>query len=117
VTLAVFRQLPCEELVAPLAAELRGVPWGRVNYCVKDCPESKHIHVVWQKGNELRRSVILPDSKGCGWLNRLADNLFHRMYCQMAGKAVYGPIHAKGNVRPLAFPRLQRIVLPRQPNG
>ncbi len=59
VTLAVFRQLPSENLIDRNTGKLRGIPWGRVNYHV-DCSavEDYHIHVVWQKGNELRKSVV-----------------------------------------------------------
>jgi hypothetical protein len=82
VTLAVFRQLPDEPLIAE-DGTLRGVPWGRVNYhpdkvpgtdgwghlprpvpCTsEDSVYGEHIHVVWQKGAELRRAIVgLPAS-------------------------------------------------------
>lgn len=61
VTLAVFRQLPEEDIIDPVTGELRGMPWGRVNYHV-DCEgQSTHLHVVWQRGNELRRGVEIPN--------------------------------------------------------
>jgi hypothetical protein len=60
VTLAVFRQLDQEVLVDPRSSALYGVPWGRVNYCPsKACAgEGGHLHVVWQKGIELRRATV-----------------------------------------------------------
>lgn len=57
VTLAVFRQLPNEQIINFETGELKGIPWGRVNYHV-DCKGNDHTHLVWQKGNELRRAVI-----------------------------------------------------------
>ncbi len=81
VTLAVFRQLPEEPLIDHLTGKLKGIPWGRVNYHI-ECSDAvpvltyghetirkvfqedgikftvPHLHVVWQKGNELRRSVV-----------------------------------------------------------
>jgi hypothetical protein len=75
VTLAVFRQLVEERLMLP-DGNLRGIPWGRVNYhpdracshtgphgasdgrTVFDWCEASHMHVVWQKGTELRRSLL-----------------------------------------------------------
>lgn len=65
VTLAVFRQLQNEDIIDTKTGELAGIAWGRVNYHV-DCDNFPlpHIHVVWQKGNELRRSIaFLPFSK------------------------------------------------------
>ena len=72
VTLAVFRQLIDEPAYTDTYI-WRGIPWGTVNYC----PGDKHCqtagwwassdvryahryHIVWQKGNELRRSAF-PD--------------------------------------------------------
>jgi hypothetical protein len=60
VTLATFRQLYDEDLV-DIFGNFKGLPWGRVNYhpdktCEGDGP---HEHVVWQKGDELRRAVIV----------------------------------------------------------
>ena len=60
VTLSVFRQLQHEDLIDEQTANLTGTPWGRVNYCpTTKCYEEPHIHVVFQKGSELRRSVVL----------------------------------------------------------
>jgi hypothetical protein len=64
VTMAVFRQLYCEPLVDAVTCGLNGTPWGRVNYFWGDCKDD-HLHVVWQKGDELRRA--------CCWRERLSD--------------------------------------------
>jgi len=61
VTLSVFRQLIDEDLIDPYTGKLNGVPWGTVNYFWGDC-EPDHLHVVWQKGSELRRACTYPDS-------------------------------------------------------
>ena len=63
VTLAVFRQLIEEPLVDPRDGTLAGVPWGKVAYCPgKACSlhdrSPGHLHVVWQKGGQLRRSAV-----------------------------------------------------------
>lgn len=59
VTLAVFRQLR-EELLVADDGTLNGVPWGIVNYHPEKCTDSQfpHWHVVWQHGTELRRARI-----------------------------------------------------------
>jgi hypothetical protein len=62
VTLAVFRQLPERGIISLQTGELLGEAWGRVNYHV-DCQDLRnhyHFHVVWQMGNELRRTIVLP---------------------------------------------------------
>ncbi|MFD0422424.1 hypothetical protein [Streptomyces parvus] len=58
VTLAVFRQLKEERLIAE-DGTLNGEPWGSVNYHPDECSAAaEHLHVVWQKGNELRRAYV-----------------------------------------------------------
>lgn len=61
VTMALFRQLQEDRLVEDDGG-LRGLPWGRVNYCPdrKACPSGRHFHVVWQDGDELRRATEKP---------------------------------------------------------
>jgi len=62
VTLSVFKQIQREHLVDE-AGEIAGEPWGVVNYHPDKCEEGrKHLHVVWQKGDELRRAAIYPDA-------------------------------------------------------
>ncbi|MFL6354563.1 MAG: hypothetical protein ACJ74Z_22310 [Bryobacteraceae bacterium] len=59
VTLSVFRQFQKENLIDLESGLLKGVPWGRVNYDPWGCTASdKHLHVVWQKGGELRRACV-----------------------------------------------------------
>ncbi|NUV89977.1 hypothetical protein G6W61_27845 [Streptomyces sp. KAI-26] len=63
VTLAVFRQLKEEPLIAQ-DGTLNGEPWGVVNYHPDKCgDEREHVHVVWQNGSDLRRSYVtaVPD--------------------------------------------------------
>jgi len=83
-TLAVFRQLKRERLLEWVSVELRGVPWGLVNYhadCVDrtyhedfDLRPYEHLHVVWQSGDELRQDVIsgmpLGGRDGSAFMNR-----------------------------------------------
>lgn len=58
VTLAVFRQLREEPLIAEDGA-LNGDPWGIVNYHPDKCGDGdSHIHVVWQRGPELLRARV-----------------------------------------------------------
>ncbi|MEU0786994.1 hypothetical protein ABZ341_36210 [Streptomyces sp. NPDC006173] len=58
VTLAVFRQLKEESLIAT-DGTLNGEPWGTVNYHPDKCGSDRsHWHVVWQAGGELRRSHV-----------------------------------------------------------
>lgn len=81
VTLAVFRQLRNEPIVEVETISLLGLPWGTVNYfwggCVSDV---QHLHVVWQKGEELRRACVysnLPHSVESG----LRDDI-HEAYVE-----------------------------------
>lgn len=59
VTLSVFRQIEEDDLWYKDGI-LIGEPWGIINYCPgeKNCKgysEGKHDHILWQKGEELRR--------------------------------------------------------------
>lgn len=68
VTQSVFKQLYEGRLFT--GTQQQGTPWGIVNYCpTSDCkasgrelalygPLPTHIHVVWQVGEELRRTTI-----------------------------------------------------------
>jgi hypothetical protein len=59
VTLAVFRQLHREAVIDGRSGEISGVPWGTINYFWKGCGlDEEHVHVVWQKGDELRRDCV-----------------------------------------------------------
>jgi hypothetical protein len=79
VTLAVFRQLREEALIAE-DGTLNGVPWGMVNYHPDKCGgEQHHLHVVWQRGVELLRAAVgppvwprhvpVPQELADGWLD------------------------------------------------
>ena len=58
ITIAVFRQFIEEPLVAA-DGSLNGIPWGIVNYHPDKCSnDPRHWHIVWQKGDELRRSQV-----------------------------------------------------------
>ncbi|MBT2425222.1 hypothetical protein J7F02_05860 [Streptomyces sp. ISL-112] len=59
VTLAVFRQLQEEPLIAE-EGTLNGEPWGVVNYHPDKCGDDRfaHVHVVWQRGPELLRARV-----------------------------------------------------------
>src|SRR5215471_19434686 len=68
-TLSVFRQLVNEDLISSDTGELLGVPWGLVNYFWQCCDADRtasHLHVVWQKGDCLRRA--------CVWEHRLSND-------------------------------------------
>lgn len=56
VTMALFRQLETEPLINP-DCSLAGIPWGWVNYFPPPC-QADHLHIVWQKGEELRRACV-----------------------------------------------------------
>ncbi|MEU5397505.1 hypothetical protein [Streptomyces tibetensis] len=72
ITQSVFRQLVEEPLIDDNGS-FRGQPWGYINHCpdkkvahdnltgkMIDCATGPvHRHVVWQKGDELRRSRII----------------------------------------------------------
>jgi hypothetical protein len=74
VTLSVFRQLK-EEPVVDTDGHFVGLPWGTVNYHPpKECSGSSHVHVVWQKGSELRRAVLTQPTKSlAAWSEASAD--------------------------------------------
>lgn len=74
VTLSVFRQIPEEKLINIERREtnaeldkysLNGIPWGCVNYFwdKKIDNTDLYIHVLWQKGKELKRDIILKNSQ------------------------------------------------------
>ena len=81
VTLAVFRQLIDEPVIDDLDDEtglpsLAGQPWGTVNYHPDKCSgEARHLHVVWQRAAQLRRSTVrfsLPEWSS-NWEEQVAD--------------------------------------------
>jgi hypothetical protein len=59
-TQSVFRQLINEPIWDVEARKARGEPWGHINYFWQGCgmEGNGHLHLVWQKGNELRRTCF-----------------------------------------------------------
>ena len=57
-TLAVFRQMIDEDIIDRVNLKLNGSPWGHVRYLI-DCDVDTGLHVIWQKGGELRRCIVL----------------------------------------------------------
>jgi hypothetical protein len=67
-TLSVFRQLEHDPLINIIYEDtnyylqLLGKPWGKVNYHAH-CLLYEHLHVIWQKNNELKQSTVYsPDA-------------------------------------------------------
>lgn len=95
ITQSVFRQLVEEPLVAE-DGTFRGQPWGYVNHCpdkkvpddnytgrMIDCATSTdHRHVVWQKGDELRRSRVTHNITAFyGFSSDATDAVVQAAYC------------------------------------
>lgn len=57
-TLSVFKQLPSENIFHSQTLELKGVPWGKVNYYWGDKNPWQGIQVVWVEGNVLKRCFL-----------------------------------------------------------
>ncbi len=60
-TLSVARQIPYEELINYESMTFKGLPWGHINYFwgdEKNFSVNEYLHVIWQKGSDLRRDVI-----------------------------------------------------------
>jgi hypothetical protein len=60
-TLSVFRQLPLRHVIDPLTMELRGTPWGHVNYFWDDSPNDPdyhRLHIIWERSGRLYRSLV-----------------------------------------------------------
>src|ERR1043165_4278733 len=63
VTMGLFRQLPYAILLDPQTVQLRGLPWGHVNYWWDGDGSSSglhgdKLHIVWQDGDTLRRGIV-----------------------------------------------------------
>ena len=71
VTLSMFRQLQEEQVVDEETLTLKGPVWGKVNYFWGDnanfSESSLPLHVVWQKGDELRRAIVVKDLRFGFW--------------------------------------------------
>ena len=81
-TLAVFKQILHEKIIDDRTGRLKGKPWGKVEYHT-NCgiwKRSEHIHVIWQKGNELRQCIVplVSNTKGIPPYDKLEalDQLF-----------------------------------------
>ncbi|MGH3305308.1 MAG: hypothetical protein ACRDOK_27320 [Streptosporangiaceae bacterium] len=91
VTLAVFRQL-IEEPLVDEDGNLNGVPWGTVNYHPDKCADERdHLHVVWQKGDLLRRSMVRqPRWWATRFYSEWTDDYIQAIYCLNAHKEPSG---------------------------
>lgn len=88
VTLAVFRQLIEEPILDQLTAEITARPWGTVNYHPDKCSDDpEHVHVVWQRGDELRRSAV--QAPGAGRHSHPAADLY--VQARILQRTVHGP--------------------------
>ncbi len=93
VTMGMFRQLPHEPLLEGEEVHLRGVPWGHVCYWWEgDGSQSEggpRLHVVWQLGAVLYRSVIAPQPpRGTRRFFRDAiQSVMDRLFLRLAGQA------------------------------
>jgi hypothetical protein len=68
-TLAVFRQLQKD-------SHITGPVWGQVNYHPDKCSDDwPHLHLIWQKNDELRRAVVYEylDPYFGGWQRKNED--------------------------------------------
>lgn len=57
-TLSVFKQLPYEHIVDFSSLELKGTPWGGVNYYWGNQKRFGNVHLVWSKDNILKRCIV-----------------------------------------------------------
>lgn len=79
-TLSVFRQLEYESIFHPDPFDLKAEPWGRVNYFWGGCEGTDgHLHLVWQKGDELRRCCVDRNAADYGPANRSISQLIETM--------------------------------------
>lgn len=101
VTLAVFRQLKEEDLLHPLNATVVGDLWGTVNYHPDRCTDApEHLHVVWQKGSELRRAHVTAPSQAA----------FRHLYAGLHVEALIADGLTPANTRAKAGPKRVQIV-------
>ncbi|MFC4034571.1 hypothetical protein ACFO3J_24285 [Streptomyces polygonati] len=101
VTLAVFRQLREENVLHPLNATVDGDLWGTVNYHPDRCADApEHLHVVWQKGSELRRAHIPAPSHAA----------FRHLYAGLHVEALIADGLGPGDIRTKAGPQCIQVV-------
>jgi len=97
-TLDVYRQIEDESVIDPDTCELRGKPVGTVNYHeADDRPSKEHLHVIWKKGNGLRRALVTRDWPAAGRYSSRIRRLTKQR------QAAYGPL-----VRLVVLARAQR---------
>lgn len=93
VTQALFKQLLNEPVVAWDTGEFLGTVWGRVNYFWGDCKAADHLHVVWQLGDQLRRSCVWGKPRFDPWWEsreKAQLNLHKYAHLFVAVQAYYG---------------------------
>lgn len=82
VTLSVFRQIEEENIIDEETMKFNGIPWGQVNYFWKEEYQDYKLHILWQKGNELRRCILLEKAK-----IKLDDrNIYTNKYLELYNK-------------------------------
>ena len=100
-TQAVFRQLELEQLYDSSIEKVKGVVWGRVNYFWDGCShgyrgheysslgDRVHLHILWQKGEELRRDCVpKPDT----WVgNTEEDRVLHIQHVEFYKALLVAP--------------------------
>jgi len=73
-----FRQIQAESIIDTSEYIIKGIPWGWVDYFWTDNKDKKEEgvkHILWQKGNELRRCFINGHySDVYGWRLKLDDD-------------------------------------------
>lgn len=116
-TLSVFRQLPLAPVIDPNTAELRGTPWGIVNYYPeeRDPQYARYIPVLWAANGRLYRSKTYPDpnqAEGLPGLNALGDVADKRLNTYVRACVAYGhnPF-AAGEFQDTADPTVSTIEL------
>jgi hypothetical protein len=82
ITQSVFKQIKCENLLED-DGRLNGTPWGQVNYHPDKCADhTSHLHVVWQRDEELLRSTIAPTHPIPFWTKTASSsNYMQAAYC------------------------------------
>lgn len=106
VTLSVFRQLQEAPIVDMKTLTLRGVGWGHVRYLIDEQPDQA-IHLVWQKGSELRRGIVQR------YMCRLKDSFEN----QWEDPVYYDPDHQEEGERRPAFFTYSRWRWKKKPAG
>jgi len=103
VTLAVFRQLREEPLIAE-DGTLNGVPWGYVNYHPDKCEGSQlaHWHIVWQQGDGLLRSRVAKRASFDDWRSDDSEAFYSEEASAYMGAWVREWLHGRTKNNPLA---------------